>query len=53
MNLFEALRLFGRRDEEALPVLDGQGELVGALYQLDAMKPVYRALVDAERERDS
>lgn len=58
-TLADALRIFESRQLEFLPVLEepeegraGHGELVGAVFYIDALKRMNRALTEWDRERD-
>lgn len=57
-TLADALAFFNSRRLEFLPVMDepkkgekGPGELIGAVFHIDALKAMNRALVENDRER--
>lgn len=57
-TLADALRMFDSQRLEFLPVIDSSGpdgdkdgELIGALFHIDALKALNRALVDRDQER--
>lgn len=57
-NLAQALRIFDSQRLEFIPVIDppakgegGMGDLVGALFYVDALKAYNRALIERDQER--
>ncbi|MEO0359551.1 MAG: chloride channel protein [Pseudomonadota bacterium] len=49
-TLAEALPILERRGLDFIPVMDGD-DLIGALFHIDALKALNRALIDTDRER--
>ena len=52
-TLAGAMPLFDRHEVDYLPVVEGgeEGQIKGAVYQVDALKAINRAMVELDRER--